>query len=137
MYILAIKMMLALMLTVQGKLPINRKIRIMQVDIIESAFFNNPSMLRWFSVFFILPEEVWLLISQICLEPSYTMTSYHQIKWQKAWQIQYTFHLKLRDHSTECINLAHFPKTVRNMQFIWISVKHDFESLPASECSWE
>lgn len=69
-------MMLALMLTVQGKLPINRKIRIMQVNSIEPAFSNKPSMLRCFSVLFILPEEVWLLISQICLEPSYAMTAY-------------------------------------------------------------
>lgn len=55
----------------------------MQVDIIESAYFNKPSTLSAFSAFsvlFILPEEVWLLISQICLEPSYTMTAYHQIK---------------------------------------------------------
>lgn len=56
---------------------------------------------------------------------------------QKALQIQHTFHLKLRNHSTECIHLVNFPKTVHNMQFIWISVKHDFERLPASEYSWE
>lgn len=49
-------MMLAILLTVQGKLPINWKIRIMQVDIIEPAFLNKPSMLSWFSMLFILPE---------------------------------------------------------------------------------